>query len=159
MTPDPQPQARFRRLRELVVPAIMIAGTGFYGYDALHLSATALIFPGALILVIAAALLWPIAAALTGTGEAPAANEEGLGPMLDKRPWALVILPVLLFLVFDYLGAFIALAALVYGAQLIFSARTPLKSFLITIAVTVPIYALFKYILYVRFPLGIFGIG
>lgn len=157
ITPSQRP--RFHWLREMVVPAIMLVAIAAYTYASVGLSSTALIFPSVLIVVILAALICLVGAEFfsTNSGSVRGADEEGA--ILDKRPWFLMALPLLLFLGFEFLGAFIALFATVYGAQLIFSTQTPFKSLLVSIAVTTPVYLLFKYFLYVRFPLGMLGIG
>jgi hypothetical protein len=71
----------------------------------------------------------------------------------------LIALPAVLVASFNTLGVLPALVLLVFGGQAIFSLRSPLQSLLIAIAVVAPTYAVFKYILYARFPAGILGIG
>ena len=68
-------------------------------------------------------------------------------------------MPAVLVASFNYLGVLPALVLIVFGAQAIFSLRSPLQSLLIAFAVVAPTYAVFKYVLYARFPAGIFGIG
>jgi hypothetical protein len=79
--------------------------------------------------------------------------------MLHLKSWLLVAIPALLMLLVDYLGALVMLVALVIGAQLVFSTRTPVRSAVIAITVTLPVYAIFKYVLYARFPSGVLGLG
>lgn len=161
-----QPHPFLHRLSELVVPALMIAGVGLYAYNSIHLSIPALILPGALIAVIVVALLWALASSFRGrddaeTGDA-AAKEWPQGPLglaMHLRPWLLVLLPALIVLSLEVLGAMAALVALVFGAQLFFDARAPLKSLLIAVLVAVPTHALFEHVLYVRFPAGLLGLG
>jgi hypothetical protein len=155
----PSPPKRFHRLRELLVPVIMLVIVGFYAYSSAQLSSTALIFPGVLILVIVATLLWPIAATFGRPAPTAASTDEESGAILDLRPWVLFGLPVLLFTVFEYLGALISMIILVYGSQLVLSTKSPIAGFFLAVCVTVPVYALFKYFLYVRFPIGVLGIG
>ena len=156
---------RFWWLRELLVPALMIGGIGLYLYDSVHLSVQALLLPIGLIVVVAAALLWAVVPVFLrrespARDEAePAGEDEAIGPILNRKAWLLVALPALLFLVIDQLGALLALVALVFGAQVIFGTKSPVKSTLIAIAVTLPTYALFKYVLYARFPVGALGLG
>jgi hypothetical protein len=160
-----QPQPGLHWLRELAVPALMLVGIGLFVADSLHLSIMAMVLPAALIAVVIASLIWALASVFLSTdgcndGDAVANGEdEAPGPILNAKPWLIVALPALLFGLLDYLGAFTALVALVFGAQLMFDARAPIKSFLIAIAVTAPTYALFKYVLYVRFPAGVLGLG
>lgn len=162
--PEPD-RARTSWARELMVPALMIGGIGLYLSDSMHLSTSALILPIALIVVIVAALLFALASAFRGQARAKAAramgegDDETLGPVLNAKPWLLVALPVLAVALLNYLGALVALVALIFGAQLVFSLKSPLKSLLIAAVITVPVYALFKYVLYVRFPLGALGLG
>jgi hypothetical protein len=138
----------------------MMVTVGFYVYSAAQLSSTALIFPGVLILVTVATLLWPIAAAFgRPTSAAASIDEAECGPILDLRPWVLIGLPILLFVLFEYLGALISMIILVYGAQIVLSKKSPIAGFILAVAVTIPVYALFKYVLYVRFPIGVLGIG
>lgn len=116
-------------------------------------------------MVIAGALLWLAVAPLFGGSSAPEEPKEGeddelaVGPVLDVRPWALVLLPAALLFGFDYLGALPALIALVFGAQMILSSRSPIQSLVLAVAVTAPTYLFFQHFLYVRFPHGLFGIG
>jgi hypothetical protein len=158
-----EPDTRGHVLRELIVPAIMVCGTGVYAYDATHLSYEALIFPGLLILAIVSALLWVLVASLSGPGPAkphPAtADDDESGTVLVAKPWLMVALPVALVAAFDYLGVLAALVALVFAGQMIFGLRSPIKSLLLSIAVVVPTYAVFKYVLYARFPSGVLGLG
>lgn len=163
-TPDRARPAQIAR--ELVVPAIMLTGIGLYLYDAAGLSSLSLIFPALLIAVIVGALLWLAAASLLAPSEAtsatdapPGEDEETAGPILDARPWLLVLIPALALFAFEYLGALIAMIALVVGAQFIFGIRSPLKGLAIAVAVVVPTYVFFQHFLYVRFPHGLLGLG
>ena len=148
--------------RELVMPTLMLASVGLFVYDSLHLSVTAMLLPAALIIVIGAALIWALASVLLSmeTG-APIeqAEDEAPGPILHAKAWLIAALPAVLFMLLDVIGTFATLAMLVFGAQLVFDLRAPVKSLLIAIAVTAPVYALFKYVLYARFPAGMLGIG
>lgn len=149
-----------QRIRELLVPVIMIVTIGLYTYTSAYLSSTALIFPAVLIVAIIITLLWPITAAFVRQQDAEieSSNEEH-GPILDIRPWSLIVLPVLLFAVFEQLGALISLVALIYGTQLMLSTKSPLRDLIVAMAAAIPVYIMFKYFLYVRFPLGALGIG
>jgi hypothetical protein len=162
-TPD---HARLAQIaRELVVPAIMLTGIGFYLYDAAGLSSLSLMFPGLLIAVIVGALLWLAAVSVFSSGATaatdaqPGEDEETAGPILDARPWLLVLIPALVLFAFEYLGALLAMIALVVGAQFIFGIRSPLKGLAIAVAVVVPTYVFFQHFLYVRFPHGLLGLG
>jgi hypothetical protein len=165
MTDTPQVPPRASRLRELVVPALMLGGIALYLGDSLHLSTQVLILPLALIVVVAASLVWALAEAfLSKTATiARATDEEGedetRGPILDPRPWLLVALPAALIVLMGSVGALVAFVAVVFGAELILSVRSPVRSLAIAAAVTLPTYALFKYVLYVRFPAGLLGLG
>lgn len=150
--------------QEIIVPVIMLGSIGLYLYDAMGLSSLSLMFPSVLIVVIAGALLWLAVAPLLGGSRAPEAPEESdeeleVGPVLDVRPWGLVLLPAALLFGFDYLGALPALIALVFGAQMILSTRSPIQSLVLAVAVTAPTYFFFQHFLYVRFPHGLFGVG
>ena len=159
-----QQQQRYQLWRELAVPGVMLVAIALFVGDSLHLSYEALVFPAVLIVVVLVALVWALAVYLKG--DAPAAqpaegeedDEEG-GPIVAATPWLLVLLPAALVLSFDYLGVLTALVLLVFLGQAIFSLRSPLRSLLIAIAVVAPTYAVFKYVLYARFPAGILGIG
>jgi hypothetical protein len=156
-----QRPSSFHWPRELVMPTLMLASVGLFVYDSLHLSVTAMLLPAGLI-VIGAALIWALASVLLGmeTG-APIEQAEGEapGPILHAKAWLIAALPAVLFMLLDVIGTFATLAMLVFGAQLVFDLRAPVKSLLIAIAVTAPVYALFKYVLYARFPAGMLGIG
>jgi tripartite tricarboxylate transporter TctB family protein len=157
-----EPQSRWHWLRELVVPTLMLTTVGLFVYDTLHLSVTAMLLPAALIVIIVAALIWTLASVfLRGKGDAPVeeVEDEARGPILNAKAWLVVALPAVLFTFLDIVGTFAALVLMVFGAQLVFDRRTPLRSLLIAIAVTAPTYVLFKYVLYARFPAGVLGIG
>lgn len=150
-------------LREAVVPSIMLLCIGLYVYDSLHLSAAALAFPAVLIAVILAALLYLVAESMRRTASDVSGgaeeDDETSGPVLPAKPWLIIALPVIAVSLFNYLGVLIALVAMVFCAQLALSSKSILKSVVITVAVTVPTYCLFKYVLYARFPTGIFSFG
>jgi hypothetical protein len=162
--PNPLP-AKSEHLRELVVPAIMLGAIGLYLHDSLHLSYEALVFPVVLIVVIVGAVAWTLVSYVVKPPTAAererlaAEGDDEAGPILDARPWLMVVLPAVLIATLDYLGTLTALIALVFGAQVIFGLRSPLKSLLIAIAVVAPTYVVFKYVLYARFPVGLLGIG
>ena len=162
MSNGQQTQSRHQLLRELTVPCVMLIAVALFAYDSTHLSYEALVFPVVLIVVVLAALGWALVVYLRGaTPSAPSAeddDEEG-DPIVAATPWLLVALPAVLVASFNTLGVLPALVLLVFGGQAIFSLRLPLQSLLIAIAVVAPTYAVFKYILYARFPAGIFGIG
>lgn len=157
---------RYRNLlRELVVPGLMLLSIGLFLGDSLHLSFEAMLLPAGLIIVIVAALVWALVPAFRSP-HAPVVDEtaekgedEDIGPMLHLKSWLLVAIPTALMLLVDYLGALVMLIALVVSSQFVFGAKTPVKSILIAVAVTVPTYAVFKYILYARFPAGVLGLG
>jgi hypothetical protein len=163
MSNGQQTQSRHRLLRELTVPCVMVIAVALFVWDSMHLSYEALVFPVVLIVVVLAALGWALVVYLRG--DAPPAealeggdDEEG-GPIVAATPWLLIALPAVLVASFNTLGVLPALVLLVFGGQAIFSLRSPLQSLLIAIAVVAPTYAVFKYILYARFPAGILGIG
>lgn len=161
----PQPHPPFHWPRELVVPVLMLGGIGVFLYDSVHLSVEALLLPAALIVVVVASLLWALAAEFLRAGTPAAADaaaegeDDAPGPILNLKAWLLVALPAALFLLLDVLGALAALVLLVFGAQLIFTTKAPVRSLLIALAVTAPTYAFFKFFLYARFPAGLLGLG
>jgi hypothetical protein len=162
MSNGQQTQPRHQFVRELAVPCVMLIAVALFVGDAMHLSYEALVFPAVLIAVVLAALGWALVVHLRGGGTAQLAKEEDEeegGSIVAATPWLLVALPAVLVASFTYLGVLTALVLLVFGAQAIFGLRSPLRSLLIAIAVVAPTYAVFKYILYARFPAGIFGIG
>ena len=163
MSSSSQPQQQKHQLwRELAVPAVMVIAIAMFVGDALHLSYEALVFPAVLIVVVSVALVWALAVYLKGdapTQPAEGEDDEEGGPIVAATPWLLVLLPAALVFSFDYLGVLTALVLLVFAGQAIFSLRSPLRSLLIAIAVVAPTYAVFKYVLYARFPAGILGIG
>lgn len=163
MADTPQTHPPYHLVRELVVPVLMLICIVLFLGGSLHLSVTAMLLPAGLIIVIVAALVWALVPAFLRPGAADAAAEPGedeaIGPMLNLKAWLLVTIPAALLLLVDYLGALVMLIGLVVGSQFVFGAKTPLRSLLIAISVTVPVYAIFKYILYARFPSGVLGIG
>ena len=165
-----KPELSYSWLRELAVPAIMLGCIGLFVWDSRHLSEIAVILPGVLIVVTVATLLWEPGRALLSKkalaeprpdskASQAQAEDETSGPILDKRPWLVVALPLVLIALFANIGALATLVLLVFGGQLIFGMRSPLRALLIAVAVTAPTYVLFKYVLYVRFPDGMFGLG
>ena len=163
MSNGQQTQSRRQLLRELTVPCVMVTAVVLFVWDSMHLSYEALVFPVVLIVVILTALGWALVVYLRG--DVPPAealeggdDEEG-GPIVAATPWLLIALPAALVASFNILGVLPALVLLVFGGQAIFSLRSPLQSLLIAIAVVAPTYAVFKYVLYARFPAGILGIG
>jgi hypothetical protein len=60
---------------------------------------------------------------------------------------------------FDWFGALASLVALVFIAELMLGARRLFLALGVAMLTAVPIYLLFKHVLYVRFPAGMFGIG
>lgn len=163
MSNGQQTQSRHRLLRELTVPCVMMIAVALFAYDSMHLSSEALVFPVVLIVIILSALGWALGAYLrrdtSATQQAEEEDDEEGRPIVAATPWLLIALPAAFVASFDTLGVLPALILLVFGGQAIFSLRSPLQSFLIAIAVVAPTYAVFKYVLYARFPAGIFGIG
>jgi hypothetical protein len=163
MTNGHQTQSKYQLLRELTVPCVVVIAVALFVWDSMHLSYEALVFPVVLIVVVLAALGWALVVYLHSDGSptpssAEEDEEEG-GPIIAATPWLLVALPAVLVASFNTLGVLPALVLLVFCGQAIFSLRSPLQSLLIAIAVVGPTYAVFKYILYARFPAGILGIG
>jgi hypothetical protein len=161
---EPRPKRPVaHRLRELVVPAMMAAVAVSYAYDAMALSVEALILPTVLGAVMAGSLLWAVGSAFLGAGRSPIASAigevDGAGSISDAKPWLLVAAAILAAALLDYIGAMAALVLLVTAAQLTLALKAPLKALLIAALVTIPTYALFKYVLYVRFPAGVLGLG
>lgn len=163
MSSSSQPQRRHQLWRELAVPAVMLVAVGLFAYDSTHLSYEALVFPSVLIVVVLATIAWALGVHLKGESSvaqmAEGEDDEEGGPIIAATPWLLVALPAVLVASFNYLGVLPALILLVFGGQAIFGLRSPLRSLLIAIAVAAPTYAVFKFILYARFPAGILGIG
>jgi hypothetical protein len=158
-----RPQSTHQLLRELTVPCVMTIVVVLFAFGSTHLSHEALVFPVVLIVVLLGALGCALVLHLRGGASAARPvegedDEEG-GPIVAAPPWLLVALPAVLVASFNYLGVLAALVLLVLGGQAIFGFRSPLRSLLVAIAVVAPTYAVFKYILYARFPAGIFGIG
>src|SRR5262245_8622834 len=154
---------RHKRIRELVVPAIMVGTIALYVGDSMHLSLEALVLPGILVVVMLAAIAWALASdimhAQGGPDAEPLPLDDEAGPIIDRRPWLIIVMPAGAMALFDYLGAFVALVALVFLGQAILGTKSPIRSLLIALAVTAPTYAIFKYVLYARFPAGWLGIG
>jgi hypothetical protein len=161
MAGDDRPDGATHWSEELIVPGLMVGGIGLFMADSLHLSMEAMLLPAALIAVIAVSLVWAVASSLgTARGQHHSQGEDEVpGPIFAAKPWLLVALPAVLVFAMVYCGVLVSLAALVFGAQMIFSRTAPLTSLAIAVAVTVPTWAIFKYVLYARFPAGVFGLG
>ena len=141
--------------RELIVPLIMLAGVGFYLFDARNISLAGLIFPLALIAVVVGTCGAIMARALMkGPEDHP--SDQGGGRLTAPKPWLLAFAPVVLIAFWERTGAFFALAAMVFAAQLILGAQSVWRSALYAVLVTLPIYLLFKNVFYVRFPIVLF---
>jgi hypothetical protein len=159
MSSSSQPQRKHQLWRELAVPAVMLVAVGLFAYDSTHLSYEALVFPSVLVVVVLATLAWALVVYLKGDSSVAQEDDEEGGPIIAATPWLLVALPAVLVASFNYLGVLPALILLVFGGQAIFGLRSPLRSLLIAVAVVAPTYAVFKFVLYARFPAGILGIG
>ena len=160
MSSSPQQQRKYQLWRELAVPSVMLVAIALFAWDSAHLSYEALMFPSVLIVVVLVALACALVVYLkSGSAAQPAEDDEAGGPIVAATPWLLVALPAALVAAFNYLGVLVALVLLVLGGQAIFGLRSPLRSLLIAVAVVAPTYAVFKYVLYARFPAGILGIG
>jgi hypothetical protein len=159
----PRTSIAVRRVRalEIIVPLLMLGGAALFLAGSVHLSPIALILPGVLVATIVAAVAVAVVAAFRSRATEIAGEEDdpALGAVFAAKPWLLLLLPLILTLAFDLLGALAALVLLVFFAQLIFDRGRPLRSFLIALAVTVPVYVLFAHFLYVRFPAGALGLG
>ena len=148
--------------REPAVPAVMLVAVGLFARDSTHLSYEALVFPSVLIVVVLATLAWTLVVYLrsdTSVAQPATGEDDEGGPIIAATPWMLVALPAVLVASFNYFGVLSALILLVLGGQAIFGLRSPLRSLLIAIAVVAPTYAVFKFVLYARFPVGILGVG
>lgn len=162
MNPDSSPAGPRPLWLELVVPTIMLAACAISLRDSLQLSVMAMVLPLALIGATLVPVIWAVLAALRqgGPSEAELAEEEaGAGPVFSLRPWLLVLLPLALVIGFEWFGALASLLALVFIAQFMLGARRPLPALGVAVLAAVPIYLLFKHVLYVRFPAGLLGIG
>lgn len=142
--------------RELLVPVIMAGGLVLYWVDVRYLSIEALIFPLGLGSAVVAALLAAVAG-LALRSRPPSGEDEG--PVLQLRPWLLFAIPMLLIATLDLLGAFFALFLTVLASQLVLGSRSLLRSAVIALVATAPVYFLFKHMLYVRLPSGFLGLG
>lgn len=162
MNPDSPPAAHRPLWLEFVVPAIMLAGCVVSFRDSLQLSVMAMVLPLVLIVVTLVSVVWAVFTAIRqgGPSETELAEEEpGAGPVFSLRPWLLVLLPFALLIGLDWFGALASLVALVFIAQLMLGARHLFLALGVAVLTAVPIYLLFKHVLYVRFPVGMFGIG
>lgn len=149
--------------RELIVPAIMLVGIAAFAWDSRQLSFEAILLPAALIVTIVLALLWSLAgtfllARLVGSSE-PHPDSDAIGGVREPKAWMLIAVPAAVMAGFDWTGAVVGLVLLLALAQFVFGFRKPLQVALISLAVAGSTYALFKYLLYVRFPPGVLGIG
>lgn len=155
--PSSQPVG-FSLLRELAVPAAMVGGIAIFLFDSIHLSREALVFPGILIVVLLGSLAWALAGQFVSARKPmELVDDDEAGPVLVRRPWLIVALPAVLTAAFDLIGVLVALLALVIGGQAIFGIKSWTRSVVIAVAVVAPTYIVFKYVLYARFPGGVFG--
>lgn len=161
MALHPSTRGRFMPVSELVVPTIMVGTVGLYLYGSWGLSRAALLFPVSLMVVIMAAVSWTLFAAAVWRnvdGKATA-DDEIKGPLMGVLPWSLVGISAIIVLIQDRTGALFALLAIAFATQMVFTRTKPLQSLAVAVGITLPVYVLFKYVLYVRFPAGILGIG
>lgn len=159
----PRTLTAVRRVRalEAIVPLLMLGGAALFLAGSVHLSPIALVLPGVLVVTIVAAVAVALVAAFRSRATEISGEEDdpALGPVFAAKPWLLLLLPLILTLAFDILGAAAALFLLVFLAQLVFDPRRPLRSAVIAVAATAPVYILFAHFLYVRFPAGVLGLG
>lgn len=143
--------------RELIVPLIMLCGVGLYAWDVRGLSIDGLAFPLGLMTVIVIASIAIIVRAVIRTELAH--RDQTAGPLHAARPLLLVLVPIPLILLWDYVGALVVLVGLVMVAQILLGGRSPLRILVFSVLAATPVYFLFKYVFYVRFPSGLLGIG
>ncbi|MCG8561818.1 MAG: tripartite tricarboxylate transporter TctB family protein [Hyphomicrobiales bacterium] len=145
--------------RELVVPAIMLAGAGLYWTDASNLSAEAQAFPLAL-----TALLLLLLTAIVGRavhqwhqGERPReqADEDHPADVMrfaELKRWTIVLLPVALILVWQHTGAAVAIFLYALLVLIMLGERRLLRLALIPACLAIGLTYLFKTVLYLRLP-------
>lgn len=143
--------------QEFLVPAIMLAGTGAYLLDAWQLSSEALAFPGALIAVLVASLGFAVFGVLRSRHLLPQDAEQENVPLHSLSAWSLVVVPAILVLAWRYAGAMPVLLASMFIIQIVLGERNWLRAAAYSAAIAMPLYYLFKTILYVRLPAGWLG--
>jgi len=149
------------RALETIVPLMMVASCAVFLWGSMHLTAIAMILPAVLIATILAALGVALIAAFRSRDGKIVGEEDdpSFGAVFAGKPWLLILLPLVLTAALELFGALVALTLMVFIGQLIFNHRTPVRSLVIAILVTAPVYLLFAYYLYVRFPAGMLGLG
>lgn len=142
---------RISILMELAVPGIMLGFAGLYLYDAHALSWQAMAFPLSLIGVLAVCLAGVAAERVFGRERGAETEPSTLAP----RAWSVVLMPLAAIMLWRVVGALPALLLLVAAAQIALGERRPLRIAVLSVAVAVPVFLLFKELLYVRLPAGI----
>lgn len=149
---------------EFVVPAIMLVCIGGYWIDAAPLSISAKAFPAALTVVVVALIVMISVSAITQASGAAteAADDESRNPRntyLLARRCFIIFLPAALIFFWDWIGA--ALALFLYAASVSFVLRERQWLLLIVLpaCMSTALVYLFKTVLYIRLPDGLWLVG
>lgn len=141
-------------LIELPVPIVMLAFVGFYIADSRTLSWNALALPSFLIGAICVCL---VAVAVQKYRTRIDVNETPLS-IGNPKAWSLVALALAATMAWSLIGSLFALIIMGVAVQISLGTRRPLMILLLSVCISIPVYLLFKEILYVRLPSGMFGI-
>jgi hypothetical protein len=143
-------------IRELTVPAIMVAFAAAYWSDAWALSIRAKAFPLGLTTVLTLAIAWVVYGAVRkGAGsDAIAVPRAGMAARI-----VIVLAPAALVAVWDYLGATLALAIYAMALLVLLKERRPLLIVLLPAGLALALVFVFRTFLYMRLPTGLAGLG
>ncbi len=149
---------------EFVVPVIMLTCVGAYWIEAAALSASAKAFPAALTAVVVGLICVILIGAIKRTNSTaanaagPEASTLSAMQLLASRSFV-ALLPAVLIFFWDWIGATLALFLYAAGASFILRERRWIVLFLLPAGLSIALVYLFKTILYIRLPDGLWVVG
>lgn len=153
-----------KRAGEFLVPAIMLVCIGGYWFEAAGLSASAKAFPAALTVVMVGLIALILVSAFTRTGDVVANAEDDASKtphkkLLLARRCFIILFPAALIFYWDWIGATLALFLYAAGVSFILRERQWLLLIVLPASMSIALVYLFKTVLYIRLPDGLWLVG